>query len=389
MESKSQVEDFYGLLGVSDFAELECVREAYKRLALQLHPDKNSSPTATEDFQKLGIAWETLRDPVKRAAYDRSFARSRRKHTRDSSEEDDCTANRSLPDSRTRKQPRKEEKSRETAYQKKIRVFRSSAKKNYLSRLRDWNRFRSEHDPFLIDVQNTMKRQELDLKEQANEDDSDILQNFSAAINGYSSQHNTSTLPKMRDARKKYMEWLSQQLKETRISTAKLFSELEERIRSYEEEERDSMMANIRVALAFAGTRNLHGSNDRAITAWNALSRVKWTLKFPSIMRCVEPWHKVGEWVRETRECNCDRCGQSAYHFIPECGAAKCTSCSMVICDSCYRDIRLLQEYESWLTGSDQAKSLFSLDFDASESIDPGRGPRHDYGIKKVYDDED
>ncbi|KAG9235545.1 DnaJ domain-containing protein, partial [Amylocarpus encephaloides] len=70
MANGFQVEDFYEVLGVPDFAELDVLREAYRKLALLLHPDKNRRPTATEEFQRLGRAWDTLRDPERRVAYD-------------------------------------------------------------------------------------------------------------------------------------------------------------------------------------------------------------------------------------------------------------------------------------------------------------------------------
>ena len=63
--------DFYELLGVSRDANQEELKKAYRRLAMQFHPDRNSSPDAEERFKELTTAWEVLRDPAKREVYDR------------------------------------------------------------------------------------------------------------------------------------------------------------------------------------------------------------------------------------------------------------------------------------------------------------------------------
>ncbi|XP_052866194.1 dnaJ homolog subfamily B member 14-like [Anopheles cruzii] len=62
--------DFYEVLGVSQEAPDSEVKKCYKKLALQLHPDKNKAPGAMEAFKALGNAVETLTDPEKRKAYD-------------------------------------------------------------------------------------------------------------------------------------------------------------------------------------------------------------------------------------------------------------------------------------------------------------------------------
>lgn len=63
--------DYYELLGVSRGADGETIKKAYRRLAMQVHPDRNSSPDAEERFKELTTAWEVLRDPGKRELYDR------------------------------------------------------------------------------------------------------------------------------------------------------------------------------------------------------------------------------------------------------------------------------------------------------------------------------
>jgi molecular chaperone DnaJ len=64
--------DYYEVLGVERGAEADAIKRAYRKLALQHHPDKNQgSAEAEEKFKELTEAYEVLRDPDKRAAYDR------------------------------------------------------------------------------------------------------------------------------------------------------------------------------------------------------------------------------------------------------------------------------------------------------------------------------
>ena len=63
--------DFYVLLGISREASEAEVKKAYRKLAMELHPDRNPSPQAEARFKEITEAYEVLRDPQKRAAYDR------------------------------------------------------------------------------------------------------------------------------------------------------------------------------------------------------------------------------------------------------------------------------------------------------------------------------
>nr|CAG4634850.1 EOG090X07WF [Alona affinis] len=64
--------DFYKILGVSKSASTNQIKKAYRKLAKELHPDKNTEdPNASEKFQDLGAAYETLSDPEKRELFDR------------------------------------------------------------------------------------------------------------------------------------------------------------------------------------------------------------------------------------------------------------------------------------------------------------------------------
>jgi TonB family protein len=63
--------DYYKILQVDSSADSDIVTVAYKRLARKYHPDTNRSPNATLRMQEINAAYQVLRDPVKRAQYDR------------------------------------------------------------------------------------------------------------------------------------------------------------------------------------------------------------------------------------------------------------------------------------------------------------------------------
>ena len=62
--------DYYGVMGVERNASAEDIKNAYRKLARKYHPDVSKEKDAEEKFKELGEAYETLRDPEKRAAYD-------------------------------------------------------------------------------------------------------------------------------------------------------------------------------------------------------------------------------------------------------------------------------------------------------------------------------
>jgi molecular chaperone DnaJ len=64
--------DYYEILGVARDADADTIKKAYRKLALQYHPDRNSDDHDAEDrFREATEAYEVLRDAEKRAAYDR------------------------------------------------------------------------------------------------------------------------------------------------------------------------------------------------------------------------------------------------------------------------------------------------------------------------------
>ncbi|KAF9339602.1 hypothetical protein BGZ91_005392 [Linnemannia elongata] len=62
--------DFYKVLGINKDASEAEIKKAYRKLALQMHPDKNSAPGADEAFKIVSKAFTVLSDPQKRAIFD-------------------------------------------------------------------------------------------------------------------------------------------------------------------------------------------------------------------------------------------------------------------------------------------------------------------------------
>uniref|UniRef100_A0A7S2N5R4 J domain-containing protein n=1 Tax=Helicotheca tamesis TaxID=374047 RepID=A0A7S2N5R4_9STRA len=85
MDSSSSSETYYDILGVEPTANDKAIRQAYLRLSLKCHPDKNPDNVeeAKARFVSIGEAYHVLKDPQQRAAYDRELAsgtwRKRRK----------------------------------------------------------------------------------------------------------------------------------------------------------------------------------------------------------------------------------------------------------------------------------------------------------------------
>jgi len=64
-------QDYYDLLGVGRNASADELKKAFRRLAMQFHPDRNAEPEAEARFKEVNEAYEVLSDPERRAMYDR------------------------------------------------------------------------------------------------------------------------------------------------------------------------------------------------------------------------------------------------------------------------------------------------------------------------------
>lgn len=62
--------DYYETLGVARAATAEDIKKAYRKLAHKYHPDVSKDPAGEEKFKEIAEAYETLKSPDKRAAYD-------------------------------------------------------------------------------------------------------------------------------------------------------------------------------------------------------------------------------------------------------------------------------------------------------------------------------
>lgn len=62
--------DYYEILGVSKSASIDEIKKAYRKLALQWHPDRNKAANANEKFKEINEAYAVLSDSQKRSTYD-------------------------------------------------------------------------------------------------------------------------------------------------------------------------------------------------------------------------------------------------------------------------------------------------------------------------------
>ncbi len=62
--------DYYSILGVSKTSTADEIKKAYRKLALQYHPDRNKGKEAEDKFKEVTKAYEVLSDPQKKQTYD-------------------------------------------------------------------------------------------------------------------------------------------------------------------------------------------------------------------------------------------------------------------------------------------------------------------------------
>lgn len=66
-----EYKDYYQIMGIPRDATQDDIKRTYRKLARKYHPDVSKEPEAETRFKEIGEAYEVLKDPEKRAAYDR------------------------------------------------------------------------------------------------------------------------------------------------------------------------------------------------------------------------------------------------------------------------------------------------------------------------------
>jgi curved DNA-binding protein CbpA len=382
MDRTGATEDHYALLGVSQFASWEEIRDSYKRLALRFHPDKNKDQNATSDFQRLARAWETLKDSAKRREYDRNYVAERKTISdadRARKRREDIDRDVRTQWERTSQSPRKQHTSAEQiARLGKARIWKAAVKNDYLSRLQTWKDFRGRQIVLIRHYQILIRRHEQQLEEQTRENEDQTTRVFNEAIErsksiGHQIRNHAEIIARLIEAKRIYIIKLREALVDSQNRMKQSIRELENGLRLYEDEEIRSRQYRIQEALEILGPGDystpLFSVIDRrrqAINYWKALLRVKKAESFCSSLEGSEgPWHEGGKWERVAGEYTCGRCTRPAFHIILDCGPAQCPRCGLIVCNDCHRDLELLREYEAWVVSvPDLDESLFSLEFE-------------------------
>lgn len=78
MQSFPSEETYYSLLGIAPNAPFDEIKRIYRKLSLELHPDRNSNdPEKLEKYKKINAAYNILSDPAEKAKYDASISYSK------------------------------------------------------------------------------------------------------------------------------------------------------------------------------------------------------------------------------------------------------------------------------------------------------------------------
>ena len=90
-------ENYYLTLGVSQDVDAIGIKNAYRKLAHKYHPDVSRIPDGEDRFKEIGEAYETLRTPARRLAYDRRMLPAAGRRARDQPLVDFCACWSGMP----------------------------------------------------------------------------------------------------------------------------------------------------------------------------------------------------------------------------------------------------------------------------------------------------
>ncbi|RMZ98359.1 dnaJ -like protein [Brachionus plicatilis] len=143
--------DLYKLFDVEDESSIDLIKKAYRKKALELHPDKNpnNKEEAEKKFVELGKAFEILADKTARAAYDAVRRQKREKAKRDA-----------MLDEKRRKLKEDLEKREAAAkenFEKKVDVLKKSKEEEWLQK--EVDRLRKEGSKLLEEEMNFINQQ--------------------------------------------------------------------------------------------------------------------------------------------------------------------------------------------------------------------------------------
>ncbi|KAL2066826.1 hypothetical protein VTL71DRAFT_1250 [Oculimacula yallundae] len=418
--------DLYAILEVSPTAPFAVIKENYRRLALRYHPDKNRDNlvAATQKFQELSRAWEILGDVRSRTEYDvlrvrrggnerwweSSFANggyqngnggSNWGYEPDEDEEDLVQkARRRREDidreasARFRRESRSSEVSEEEEDKarmvdeanRKARavLWKTNASHGYRLRKQMWFEYRQRNLGLLtaiFETRRAVRKAERELEDQSSETEVYVEKVFRDAIErsrtsgAMPGDHDRVILEKLFQARQAYISRLKLCIEQGKQKLEKFIAELKWEGLGYEVEEARIRQESVQEALEILGPRDsntpLFCILDRqglTINRWNVLARINEATVMSIPGPTEGPWHEAGEWERVAGEHNCGRCAQKSFHIIVACRPAMCPGCGMIVCNGCYRDLMLLQEFDRWMMSGqgEMQESLFSLDFDSN-----------------------
>jgi curved DNA-binding protein CbpA len=331
--------DYYSLLGVHPSASKTTIHEAYKKLALELHPDRNKNQFATAAFQRLSAAWEILREDGRRREYDAwlfELGGGRGDDSLRAEEKKNESRRRNwrsdgwevvLEDASTGTGRDEGKMFDEAEYALKVRDWKSMAREDYISRLESWKAEQKAQLGRIVASLRALQKRRLKLETGWREDEGSGVGRSSDMI---------------QDMGRRFAEQVFEL-----ESIRKRYEEHEARIRQQRIKEALSLLR--RCPSAF-NTLSVKGPK---LQAWRSLSRVKPSISLRYAFKAARgdesPWHELGEWERLAGEYVCERCSVECFQVLDIFGMARCPGCEALVCDRCWRDLKALRGYEVWL----------------------------------------